>query len=298
MRITFNTQFRDTMRNLADAADAVVEAQRQVSSGKRVERASDDPAAAAGGLANRAELATVMRYEKAADSVYSRLTVIDTVLADVVSKLTAAQSAVMSAQGSVATPAQREAAAQDLEGIRSAIVDDFNTSFGGAFLFAGARSTTAPYTLAPDGTVSAYGGSTAEVEVDINRRSAVSVVLSGDTIAQGSASADVFSVLNDAIVAVRAGDTDALNIAIAGLKGAFERATTAQSRVGSDMRAIDGEKVRLEEMRIAAMSRISHFEDANMAEAVSSMKRADTAYQAALGAIASANRLSLLDYLG
>ncbi len=298
MRITFNTQFRDTMRNLAEAADAVVEAQRQVSSGKRVERASDDPAAAAGGLANRAELATVMRYEKAADSVYSRLTVIDTVLSDVVSKLTAAQSAVMSAQGSVATPAQREAAAQDLEGIRSAIVDDFNTSFGGAFLFAGARSTAAPYTVAADGTVSAYAGSTAEVEVDINRQSAVSVVLSGDTIAQGSATSDVFQVLTDAIAAVRAGDTDALNVAIGGLKDAFARATTAQSRVGSDMRSIDGEKVRLEEMRIAAMSRMSHFEDANMAEAVSSMTRADTAYQAALGAIASANRLSLLDYLG
>ena len=51
-------------------------------------------------------------------------------------------------------------------------------------------------------------------------------------------------------------------------------------------------------MRIAAMSRVSTFEDANLAEAVSSMNRADTAYKAALGAVSTAARVSLLDYLG
>jgi len=298
MRITFNTLFRDSIRNVEAASNELVEAQRQVSSGKRVERPSDDPVAAVGGLANRAELATVQRYEKAADSVYSRLTVVDTVLSDIVSKLTAAQSAVMSVQGSVQTQAQREAAAQELEGIKAAIVDDLNTSFGGAFLFGGARSTTAPYSVAANGTVSAYSGSTTEVEVDINRQSAVTVVLNGEAIALGSGSDDVFEVLDGAITAARAGDGDALSAAMVGLKDAFDRATFAQGRVGSDMRLIDGEKVRLEQMRIAAMSRVSKFEDANMAEAISNMSRADTAYRAALGAVSTANRLSLLDYLG
>jgi flagellar hook-associated protein 3 FlgL len=298
MRITFNSLYRDGMRHIEEASQKLLAAQQQVSSGKRVDRASDDPAAAAGGLANRAELATVQRYEKAADSVYSRLTVIDTVLADVISKLTHAQSAVMSAQGTVQTPAQREAAAMDLEGVRASLVDNFNTSFNGTFLFAGARSTTPPYAMAPDGTVSAYAGSTTEIEVDINRRSAVTVVIDGSSIAQGSAATDVFATLNDAIAAARSGDSAALATAMTGLKEAFARATTAQSRVGNDMRSIDGEKLRLEEMRLAAMSRVSKLEDANLAEAVSSMNRADTAYKAALGAVSTASRVSLLDYLG
>jgi len=298
MRITFNSLYRDGMRNIEEASQNLLAAQQQVSSGKRVDRASDDPAAAAGGLANRAELATVQRYEKAADSVYSRLTVVDTVLSDVIAKLTQAQSAVMSAQGTVQTAAQREAAAMDLEGVRASLVDNFNTSFNGTFLFAGARSTTPPYSMAPDGTVSAYAGSTTEVEVDINRRSAVTVVIDGSAIAQGSAASDVFATLNDAIAAARSGDSTALATSMTGLKEAFARATTAQSRVGNDMRSIDGEKLRLEEMRLAAMSRVSKLEDANLAEAVSSMNRADTAYKAALGAISTASRVSLLDYLG
>ncbi len=81
-------------------------------------------------------------------------------------------------------------------------------------------------------------------------------------------------------------------------QGAFDRATAAESRVGSDMNAIDGEKSRLEEMRLAAMTRVSKLEDANLAEAISGMNRADTAYKAALGAVSTATRVSLLDYLG
>ena len=235
--------------------------------------------------------------QKAADSVYSRLTVIDTVMSDIITMLTHAQTAVMSAQGTK-TDAQREAAAQDLEGVRSAIADDLNTSFNGTFLFGGAKSTTPPYTKASNGTVSAYAGSATEIDVDINRNSSVTVVLNGASIAQGAAAADVFSVLEDAIAAARAGDSTALDTAMDGLREAFERATAVQTRVGTDMRAIDGEKVRLEEMRIAAMSRVSKLEDANLAEAVSSMNRADTAYRAALGAVSTASRVSLLDYLG
>jgi flagellar hook-associated protein 3 FlgL len=298
MRITFNSFFRDGLRSLQTTAADLLRAQRQVSSGKRVSRGSDDPSAAVGGLANRAELATVQRYEKAADTVYSRLTVVDTVLSDVIDKLTAAQTAIVSAQGSVQTDAQREAAAQNLEGIRSAIVDDLNTSFNGTFLFAGAKSTTQPFTVGTDGTVSAYAGSATEVEVDINRRNAVTVVLNGEQITKGSAATDVFATLDDAIAAARAGDSAALDTAMVGIKAAFERATTAQSQVGNDMRSIDGEKLRLQEMRIAAMTRVSDLEDANMAEAISDMSRADTAYKAALGAMSTSNRVSLLDYLG
>ena len=36
----------------------------------------------------------------------------------------------------------------------------------------------------------------------------------------------------------------------------------------------------------------------SLAEAISGMNRADTAYKAALGAVSSATRVSLLDYLG
>jgi flagellar hook-associated protein 3 FlgL len=70
-----------------------------------------------------------------------------------------------------------------------------------------------------------------------------------------------------------------------------------QGRPGADERGVDAATARLPAMRLAADSRRSRLEDANMAEAITRMNEADIAYRAALSAVSSAERVSLLDYL-
>src|SRR5688500_9526935 len=120
MRMTFNSQFRDAQTSLDIVTQRMVEMQRQVASGKRVSQPSDDPYTAAAAVSERAQIGAIDQYERAADGVSSRLTVIDTALADMLERITAAQTAATSARGSIVSPAQREAAAMALEGIRAA----------------------------------------------------------------------------------------------------------------------------------------------------------------------------------
>ena len=56
--------------------------------------------------------------------------------------------------------------------------------------------------------------------------------------------------------------------------------------------------MRLQDTKLASTERLSRLEDADMAEAIAGMTRADAAYRAALGAVGTAARVSLLDYLG
>jgi flagellar hook-associated protein 3 FlgL len=298
MRITFNSQYRDAQASLDRASARLLETQRQVASGKRVSKPSDDPAAAASAVAERAQIGTIEQYQRAADSVVSRLTVIDTALSDILDRITAAQTAATSALGSTAGPTQREAAALELEGIRAALLDAFNTSFRGAYVFGGARSTTPPYAVGGGGTVDPYAGSTQEVELDIGSERAVTVAYNGDDIVQGSSPLDLFAHIDALAQAARDGDNTALGQGIDALKDVFTRVTAAQSRVGIGLNAVEGEKSRLETVRIAGATRLSKTEDANLAEAISEMTQAETAYRAALGAIGTASRMSLLDYLG
>jgi flagellar hook-associated protein 3 FlgL len=299
MRVTFNSQYRDAQASIDIASQRLVEMQRQVASGKRVNKPSDDPSAAASAVAERAQIGTIAQYQRAADSVVSRLTVVDTALSGIIERLTAAQVAATSARGSTAGPAQREAAALELEGIRAALVDGLNTTFRGTFVFAGALSTTPPYQLSPDGSVvEPYAGSTQEVDIDIGDQRSITVGFNGRTIAQGGAAADMFAQIDALVVAARAGDNAALGDGIDAMKEAFTRVTAAQSRVGIGLNAVEGEKIRLEEIRIAGGARLSKLEDANMVSAISEMNQAETAYRAALGAIGTANKMSLLDYLG
>jgi flagellar hook-associated protein 3 FlgL len=299
MRITFNSQFRDAQTSLDIVTQRMVEMQRQVASGKRVSKPSDDPSTAAASVSERAQIGSIDQYKRAADGVSSRLTVIDTALADMLERITAAQTAATSARGSIVSPAQREAAAMALEGIRAALLDGFNTSFRGTYIFSGASSDTPPYQLNANGVdVDPYGGNAQEVAVDIGEERSVTVMFNGETIVQRGAADDLFANINAPIVAARAGDNDALGNGIVALKGAFERVSAAQGRVGIGLNVVDVERNRLEQIRIAGIARLSQLEEANMAEAISEMSQAEMAYRAALGAVSTGGRMSLLDFLG
>lgn len=297
MRITAATMYRDSVASLERASERLLEFQRQVASGKRIAKPSDDPVATAAAIGERSGMAAVEQYSRTADSVTSRLMVVDTALSDIINRLTQAQVTIVGAQGSAKTPAEREAAAQALEGVREAVLADLNTSFRGTYVFAGANSTTPPFVAGPDGTVGPYQGATQEVAVDVGERREVTIGFDGSLMSQGTAAADVFATFDAAIAAARAGDDASLQQARLDVEAAFERVTATQMRVGTGLASIDAQQVQLADRRLAALNRVAQLENADLAEAITGMNQADAAYRAALGATSQTTRLSLMDYL-
>lgn len=297
MRITFSSQFRDGAAGIQRASEQLLEAQRQVSTGRRLDKISVDPAGSATAVAERNALGAVEQYQATADSAASRLKVIDTVLSDIVDKLTKAQTSAMAGQGSTKSTVQRESAAQELRGLKTSLLDDLNTMFHGTYVFSGISSTTKPYTVGGGGVVGAYAGSATEMSVDVGDGRSVKVAMDGSEIAQGSASQHLFDTFDDLIAAVTAGNDADITTGLQELQDAFTRATGAQSRLGTDLAEIDAQKLRLQQVKISTTERLSKLEDANMAEAITQMSNADAAYRAALGAVSTSTRVSLLDYL-
>jgi flagellar hook-associated protein 3 FlgL len=295
-RVTANTLFRNTLRDIQSTAVAFARTQQQVSSGKRLQHASDDPSAATIGLRERAEMRNADRYREANDAVDSRLRVTDTVLSDIISSITTAQSMAAAGRTTVLTPQQREAVALEIDGVKQAVFTAINTSYRGIYLFAGARTTAEPYTRAGN-AVSAYQGDATVVSVDVSRTSTAAVTLDGGAVMQGSAPVDLFQTLDALAAAVRSGDMAGIDTELTGLDQAFVRVTTAQSRVGTTLSALPSEKARLDELRRASDTRRSQAEEINLAEAISDMSRAQQAQQAAIAAAGTSQRASLMDYL-
>jgi flagellar hook-associated protein 3 FlgL len=297
MRISFQTGYRNTLAEIERTNADLAKYQQQISSGKRLEVPSDDPTAAVGAVKEHTEIGTLDQFTQSADSANSRLTVIDTVLSDVINKLTQAQATTASAMGNTATAQQRISAADDLAGIRDSLFASFNTMFRGTYLFGGTDTTTSPYVQNPDGSIGAYLGTTTAQSVDINRQKAVQVTYNADGITRGADATDVFGVLQNLIADVQSGNQANMQTGMDALKRAFDRAVSTQSKVGTDENAVADEESRLDAMRRAAAARLSSEEDTNMAAAITGLSAADTAHKAALGAAATINKLSLLDYL-
>jgi flagellar hook-associated protein 3 FlgL len=133
--------------------------------------------------------------------------------------------------------------------------------------------------------------------VEVQHGQLVSTTVNGQAVAQGSDTTDVFTTLDQLADAIEAGDDDAITNGLAALDRAFDRTLQAQGRLGAAENSVDDATARLQVLRQAADTRRSTLEDANLAESATKMSQADTAYRAALGAVSSAERQSLLDYL-
>jgi flagellin-like hook-associated protein FlgL len=294
MRVTFSAIYSG-IESVNDAAERFVRAHRQVESGKRVQVGSDDPGAALRIVNGHAEIGTLDSYTRASDGAASRLAVMDTMLTDIVDKITEAKVAVSSVRGTTAGQNARDAAAERLRGLRDSLADDINTSFRGRYLFSGAEVQTQSYALVAG--VWTYQGDTQAVTIDIGENRNVRTTLDGQAIFQGSDPTDLLTTLDDLAVAAETNDQAALDAGLATLQRAFDRATRAQSQIGADQRGVEEELERLRSFKLVSATAVSKDEDADLVAAISELTKADQAYRAALGAIGTTQRISLLDYL-
>jgi flagellar hook-associated protein 3 FlgL len=294
MRIPYDL-FRDGLGAINRAADQMAAAQRQVSTGRRINGAGDDPLATQQAIAERAGIGTTDAYLRSRDAAAARLAAADSVLSLFGDKLAAVITAGLAARGSSVTAASRSAAAASVAGLRDSLLSDLNTTFNGNYVFAGTRSNVPPY--ANVGGSWAYQGDATTVQTEIERGRLVSVTFDGQAIAQGADTADVFTVMDDLVTAINAGDDVAIGSAVAGVERALDRALRAQGRLGADERSLDDATIGLSTLRRAGEARRTRIEDADMAEAVTRLTNAETGYRAALASVSVAERVSLLDYL-
>jgi flagellar hook-associated protein 3 FlgL len=294
MRIIFDI-LRDGLSAINTASSQLAKAQQQVSTGRRINGAGDDPLGTQQAILERDTISTIDAYTRTTDSASARLASADSVLTAYSDKLTSAITTALSAQGAQVNTAARTSAAQTIRSLRDALVGDLNTTFNGTYLFAGTTATAAAY--AQVGGVWTYQGNNSTAQVEVEQGRTVSVSFDGQSIAQCTDTTDVFSAMDALATAIEAGDNAGISTGMDALQRAFDRAQRAQGLLGSDEQGVSAATTRLSTLRVAAEGRRSKLEDANLAEAVSRMTQADTAYRAALGAVSTAERQSLLDYL-
>jgi flagellar hook-associated protein 3 FlgL len=295
MRVTFSSVYRNGLVDIARTAEDLAARQREVSSGRRIHQPSDDPSAYVRVMGERVEVSTLDHFMQTADSVESRLTVVDSIYTDVISRLTDAQVRAAAGRNSGMTQVQRDSLAAEIRGASSAILTAVNTNYRGMYLFSGGQSLTPPY--ASGVTVSPYQGDGAVQSVEVARGRAVQITFDASAVMQGSAPADVFQTLEALATAVETGNMAGIDQGLVDIRGAFDRVSNAQTQIGLELNRLPEDRARLDGQQRAADARRSKDEDANLALAISGMTQADAAHRAALGSLATVGRLSLMDYL-
>ena len=178
MRLSTSNTYSTALDSLVDRQARLSGTQEQMTTGKRVNHASDDPAAAARAeRALSAERRTVAS-QRAVDASNNAMTLTETALADSVTLLQSAREALVAAGNATYSDAERRGVANQLQDIREQLFAVANRTDGaGIQLFGGQGSNQAPFVDAPGGVQ--FQGSSGQVQAATN--DALPLTLDGES---------------------------------------------------------------------------------------------------------------------
>ena len=152
MRISTAQTFDSGIETLSRRQSEMSALQDQLTTGKRVSRASDDPAAAARAERALAVIGHADANQRAVDASRIAVTQTESALGDAGNLLQRARELLVSAGNASYSDAERQGIAGELKQIRSELLAVANQSDGaGTYLFGGQGATQRPFVDAPGG---------------------------------------------------------------------------------------------------------------------------------------------------
>ena len=300
MRITNNIMTRAQFDGLAAAMAAMNEAQARVTSGKRLQAASDDPTAAMQVMTSDSSLRALDQYRTNVQRASSRVSIEDSVLQKIGDLLTRAKELGVSQTGSTATAQTRAVANAEIQQLFQEIVQLGNTKFGNEYMFGGDQSQTQPFTWTGAGATLDYTSTapTGTRKVEISDGQTMSIALDGSQLLLGTGVLDAMKALSAALdPASPTYGSQGIGTAMQSLDAAFDSVQTLVGTVGARGKQIDSTQANLDAFKTNLTTFKSNLQDVDIEQAVTELTNRQVAYQAAMLATTKVMGLTLTDYL-
>jgi flagellar hook-associated protein 3 FlgL len=274
--------------------------QERITTGKRINRPSDDPAGAEAVINLKTTQSEIEQFVRAAATANQKLTATDNGLNDYENILTRIKSLVSPGLSDTTTPQGRSLLAIDIESLRDRILSLAGSKNGDDYLFGGTRQNAPPFdpvTGIPANTPAS--SQYMQIEPGAN---AIAVGVTAETIF-ADANSTIFADLTAAAAAMRGTGDPAADRAV--LINTMVRtdvytnlSAVAHARVGVNLNLAENTIDRLKNNSLALDERVTSIEAADFAETALEFTNAQRVLEATLQTSAQQNRRSLFDFLG
>lgn len=286
----------DILSDLSQIETQEQTALQQVSTGKRVNQPSDDPAAAAADVQNQAAQSETDQYLQSTTSLEGLLQTADSTLSSVVTSLNQAVSLGVQGANGTLTSSQLQSIAQQVEGIRNNVVQQANVSYQGTYIFSG-TAATAPFTVDSSQTDGVrYNGTSGVNNVQIADGRSIQSNVPGNQIFQG-AGGDIMGSLQQLITALQSGSTTSIGTATTQVSSALNYLSQQRVFYGNAINELNSNQTFLQQEQVSLQTQENNLVGADVATAATNLTQAQTAQSAALAALAKVLPESLLNYL-
>ena len=270
----------------------------QMTSGKRVNRPSDDPSAFM-----RAQSMSQMtaRHEAYLDSVADArgwVAQTESALDHMVEILTQASVEANRAVGDSRWTGDRVAIANRLESLRDELIDTMNTTHNGEHIFGGNRTSRPPFEWPlPDPLESPAPNLSGARIRDIGPTTSLQINIPGSELATLDDGTSILEAMQILIDSVRESDSDEMRRGFGLVNDSLDHVATLTTTAGSTARRLTLAENNLRDAALLTEARRSELEDTDALDAILQLHRSETGLQAALQVTARTIQSSILDFL-
>jgi flagellar hook-associated protein 3 FlgL len=292
-RITSNMVARGVLADIAAANARLIKTQEKLSSGKELNRPSDDPAAVGRALQLRTAMAGAQQHQRNASEAQGWTDVTDSALTSVADALMRVRELTVQGASDAAGPESRKAILEELGGLIDTIKTAGNASYGGRYVFAGTRSDVKPYDM---GATDAFAGNTGDIVREIGPGVEVTVNVSG-LEAIGTTSTGILGALRTVMDHMATGTGDQISGDLNDLDKQLDNLNAVRAKIGATSNRLDVATARLQEYEGTTLKLLNDTESTDIAKSMIDFSTQQAALTAGLKAGSSIVQNSLLDFL-
>lgn len=299
IRITNNMLVNDLQRNLNTNMQRMDYFQRQLSTGRKINMPSDNPAGLVKSLRLRTNLTEGEQYLSNINEALNFMETTDSALNNINQILHRVRELTVKGATGTNDDSARAAIADEIDELNEQLKMIANTTYGSKHIFAGSNVTEAPFKEGAN--ADNWIGNDNAIELEIATGIKMPINLTNQSMqsffTDDGTNQGVFNLISTVSGHIRSGDQNAASADLAPLDQKMEDLLTSRSKIGAKVNRMELQKSRLESTQISFTGLLAQNEDADMAEVIMGLKMQENVYRASLAAGARIIQPSLIDFL-
>lgn len=307
MRITQKMVSMNMQRQLQQNYSKLDKVQTQISTGKRVLKASDDPIATAKILHLKSVKNSIEQYQRNTDDASSELKMTDDLLAKKSKIFDRAKDLIVQAGSDTYSFKDLEVISKEINELKKEFINTANSRFAGRSILGGFKTTD--NVLNDNGEYIHDYKNTDKRDYNIGQGENISVNIVASEVLGNSIGKDFsdvtagdkaygYSLLEEFQTALLANDRTAISNLTNEIEDYKNNILNKRAEVGAKENRLELVKNRLETNFVNISELLSNNEDVDIAGAMVDFKNAETVYQASLMTSSKILNMSLIDFLG
>lgn len=299
VRVTNLMMVNDLKRNINTNMERLAKYQEQLSTGRKLNKLSDDPSGLVKVMRLRTNITQNEQYLRNIGDAVNFMETVDSSLNDLNQVLQRIRDLTVEVSNSTNDDGAKQAVAEELQTLRDHLKMVANNTYGSKYIFAGSNVSVAPCGdtewKGNSNNVEAEIGPGVVMEINIDMTSFFGNPSGVDEL--GNPDGGIFAAIDVLLEDINNGTADDISANLDNLDAKIDDLLFKRATIGARINRMELQENRLENTNLSLTDLLANYEDADLAEVSMNLQMQENVYTASLAAGAKIIQPTLVDFL-